>query len=98
MHTVCRCLAARWRWRLGQSGKVRVQSSKLRVKKAGPTPSMHPAIVVIRAAARVHIELLPHAVDLPFQVAVLHFRKWVETGAGEEEIGNEQAAKMRRVR
>ena len=59
---------------------------------------MDPAVVVVRAAAGVDVELLADAVDLPLQVAVLQFRQRMHRRALEEEIADEQPAEMRRVR
>src|SRR5580704_4576788 len=58
---------------------------------------MHPPVPVVRAAARVHAELLARAVDLPFQIAILQLGNRVGPRALEEQIGNEEAAEMRRV-
>src|SRR5580765_6199858 len=59
---------------------------------------MHAAIVIVGAAARVDVELLANAVDLPLEVAVLQFGNGVYPRALQQQITDDQAADVRRVR
>src|SRR5262245_31787157 len=100
----CRCSGARWRWRSGACGCDGVFGDEVRSKKlegrrtakeSGGPSLMDATIVVVGAAARVDVELLAHAVDLPLQVAVLDFRHRMHPPALQVHIAHRQAAKMR---
>src|ERR1041384_8458000 len=61
--------------------------------------SVYAAIDVVRAApARVDVELAPHAVDAPLQVAVLELREEMNAAALEVEVTRDETAEMGRVR
>src|SRR6188508_2047395 len=58
--------------------------------------SVHLA-VPIRSTARVHVELAAEPIHLPFQVAILEFGGQAAAAAPEEEVAEDQPAKVRGV-
>jgi hypothetical protein len=58
---------------------------------------MDAPIVVIAAATGVNVELLPHPVDSPLQIAVLNLGDEVQPLALQIQIAGDEAAKVRGV-
>src|SRR6266540_5449065 len=97
MRTACLCLAARSRWRLAALGCVGVRVSA-RARCTVHRALMYAPIVIVGATAGVHIELPPHAIDLPLKVAVLDFGHRMDARALQEQVGDDQPAEVGRVR
>src|SRR5438093_13197388 len=66
---------------------------------AGLGESVDASVPIIRAAARVYVELLAaaDAIELPLVEAVAHFEDRMDIPVLEEQVTDEQAAKVRRV-
>src|SRR6185295_2402982 len=59
--------------------------------------SVHAPIPIVGAAARVDVELLADAVDLPLQIAVLQLGERIHPRALQEDVGDEESAQVRGV-
>src|SRR5581483_8184576 len=67
------------------------------VREGDNSRLVYAPVPVVRATARVDVELAAHAVDLPLQVPVLQLRDRMHARALEEQIRDEEAAEMCRV-
>src|SRR5712691_9595603 len=59
---------------------------------------MYSPVPIVRAAARVDVELLADAIDPPPQVTVLQLAEWIPPRAFEVQVRDQQPSEMCRVR
>src|SRR5690349_5803205 len=88
------------RWPHGSRPSKRWRSNRDAGVSSGDQPraSVDVAVPIVGASARVDVELLADAIDLPPPVSILDLRQRVNAGAFEEYVRDEEAAEVRGVR